>query len=91
MRSSSDSRFLDSPPAVRPATAEIAGFLQEAMPGRRYQRALQQERVDLPKFRRFGNEPAFVDGWSLYAILKDGAMPLDILEAKMKLWMEVRR
>jgi uncharacterized protein (DUF885 family) len=24
-------------------------------------------------------------------ILKDGAMPLDILEAKMKLWMEARR
>jgi uncharacterized protein (DUF885 family) len=23
-------------------------------------------------------------------ILKDGAMPLDILEAKMKLWMEAR-
>jgi uncharacterized protein (DUF885 family) len=24
-------------------------------------------------------------------ILKDGSMPLDILEAKMKLWMEARR
>jgi uncharacterized protein (DUF885 family) len=24
-------------------------------------------------------------------ILKDGAMPLDILEAKMKLWMGARR
>ena len=24
-------------------------------------------------------------------ILKDGAMPLDILEAKMKLWMEAQR
>jgi uncharacterized protein (DUF885 family) len=24
-------------------------------------------------------------------ILKDGAMPLDILELKMKLWMEARR
>jgi uncharacterized protein (DUF885 family) len=55
------------PNAARPATAQIAGFLQEAMPGRHYQTALQQERVDLPKFRRFGSEPAFVDGWSLYA------------------------
>ncbi len=134
--------------AVRPADVAIAAFLQEAIPGRHYQSALQQERVDLPKFRRFGSEPAFVDGWALYAaslgdelglaslmtdrfvalpgdalsckmgelkfqalltharqalsarfdirdfhseILKDGAMPLDILEAKMKRWMEARR
>jgi uncharacterized protein (DUF885 family) len=55
------------PSAARPANAQIAGFLQEAIPGRHYQSALQQERVDLPKFRRFGSEPAFVDGWALYA------------------------
>ena len=55
------------PGAARPANVQIAGFLQEAIPGRHYQSALQQERVDLPKFRRFGSEPAFVDGWALYA------------------------
>jgi len=55
------------PSAARPANAEIAGFLQAGIPGRHYQSALQQERVDLPKFRRFGGEPAFVDGWALYA------------------------
>jgi uncharacterized protein (DUF885 family) len=55
------------PNAVRPADVVIADFLQEAIPGRHYQSALQQERVDLPKFRRFGSEPAFVDGWALYA------------------------
>jgi uncharacterized protein (DUF885 family) len=49
------------------ATVEIASFLQEAIPGRHYQTALQRERSDLPKFRRFGTEPAFVDGWALYA------------------------
>jgi uncharacterized protein (DUF885 family) len=53
--------------AGRPANTEIAGFLQEAIPGRHYQSAFQQERIDLPKFRRFGTEPAFVDGWALYA------------------------
>jgi uncharacterized protein (DUF885 family) len=55
------------PNAVRPGDVAIAAFLQEAIPGRHYQSALQQERVDLPKFRRFGSEPAFVDGWALYA------------------------
>jgi uncharacterized protein (DUF885 family) len=55
------------PSAVRPANLQIAGFLQEAIPGRHYQSALQQERVDLPRFRRFGSESAFIDGWALYA------------------------
>jgi uncharacterized protein (DUF885 family) len=53
--------------AARPAAVEIASFLQEAIPGRHHQSALQQERTDLPKFRRFGSEPAFIDGWALYA------------------------
>jgi uncharacterized protein (DUF885 family) len=54
--------------AAVPTTAvEIASFLQEAIPGRHYQAALQQARIDLPRFRRFGSEPAFVDGWALYA------------------------
>jgi uncharacterized protein (DUF885 family) len=56
-----------APAAGRPATLESAGFLSEAIPGRHYQSALQQARSDLPRFRRFGTEPAFVDGWALYA------------------------
>lgn len=56
-----------APSAVRPANVEIASFLQEAIPGRHYQSALQQERGDLPKFRQFGEEAAFADGWALYA------------------------
>jgi uncharacterized protein (DUF885 family) len=56
-----------APPAGRPAALQTASFLSEAIPGRHYQSALQLERTDLPKFRRFGTEPAFVDGWALYA------------------------
>jgi uncharacterized protein (DUF885 family) len=53
--------------ATGPANFDIAGFLQEAIPGRHFQSALQQERTDLPRFRRFGTDPAFDDGWALYA------------------------
>jgi uncharacterized protein (DUF885 family) len=53
--------------AGRPAPLDIAGFLQQAIPGRHFQAAIQRERTDLPKFRRFGSDPAFVDGWALYA------------------------
>jgi uncharacterized protein (DUF885 family) len=52
---------------VRRAGVETPSFMQEAIPGRHYQSSLQQARADLPKFRRFGTDPAFVDGWALYA------------------------
>ena len=53
--------------AAQPITAEAAGFLREAEPGHHYQLTIQQERSDLPRFRRFGGDPAFVEGWGLYA------------------------
>jgi len=42
-------------------------FLQEGVPGRHYQTSLQRALTDMPKFRRFGGDPAFVEGWNLYA------------------------
>jgi uncharacterized protein (DUF885 family) len=51
----------------RPVIAAPASFLREAVPGHQYQLAIQQERTDLPRFRRLGGTPAYVEGWGLYA------------------------
>jgi uncharacterized protein (DUF885 family) len=59
--------YVNAASGTRPANLETAGFLMEAIPGRHYQWTLQQQRTDLPRFRRFGAEPAFADGWALYA------------------------
>ena len=58
-------------------TVSIASFLQQALPGHHLQLALQQEHADLPRFRRFGSEPAFTEGWGIYAATLGDALRLD--------------
>ena len=59
-------------PIVDPAKINVTGwemesvFLHEAIPGHHYQLALQQENLNLPRFRRFGFFPVFSEGWGLY-------------------------
>ena len=53
--------------SARPNWAVESLFLHEAAPGHHFQLSIQQELTELPRFRRFGGDTAYIEGWGLYA------------------------
>jgi uncharacterized protein (DUF885 family) len=53
--------------AARAGFAVEPQFLDGAVPGQHAQFLAQRAQKGLPKFRRFGTEPAYAEGWGLYA------------------------
>ena len=51
---------------TNPRAASEPLYLHEAVPGHHFQISLQQERDDLPRFQRFADYNAFIEGWALY-------------------------
>jgi uncharacterized protein (DUF885 family) len=50
-----------------PIVPTVPEFLRRAIPGYHLQISIQDERGDLPRFRRQGGDPGFVEGWGIYA------------------------
>lgn len=81
---------------ARPKWALASLSLHEAAPGHHFQISLQRELTNLPMFRRFSRDTAFMEGWGLYAeylgyemgVYKDPVARFGALDAE--LWRAIR-
>ena len=81
---------------ARPKWALSSLSLHEAAPGHHFQISLQRELGNLPMFRRFSDDTAYIEGWGLYAeylgyemgIYKDPVARFGALDAE--LWRAIR-
>ena len=81
---------------ARPRWALASLALHEAAPGHHFQISLQRELSNLPMFRRFSRDTAYIEGWGLYAeylgyemgIYKDPVQRFGALDAE--LWRAIR-
>ncbi len=81
---------------ARPRSALASLSLHEAAPGHHFQISLQRALSDLPMFRRFSRDTAYIEGWGLYAeylgyemgIYQDPVQRFGALDAE--LWRAIR-